>query len=204
MRSAASTAAAGLSTRRANGGTQLREPRCDCARRPSVLGACWQKNWDRRERRSWAENTQFYTHSNGSLLLVGTAHGTAHGTTRRSGPLSPASELVRPKLPKVAPRSFLEVRGADGEPWAERRAAANAIWLVDAGASGATREVSGRATARSPAAARPRGEGAAAREAHLLRRAKKIPRTTTPATASVVARSAHDLVRWEVPGGIRS
>ena len=60
-----------------------------------VLGSCWQKKGTLSG--GWAENTQFYTHSNGSLLLVGTAHGTARSdrsaasTSSGPAPLAPRS-----------------------------------------------------------------------------------------------------------------
>ena len=75
--------------------------------------------------------------SNGSLLLVGTAHGATHGAASER-PFAARVVSSGPKL-RLGPRSYLEM--PDAEPWAERRAAANAIWLVDAGAWGATREV---------------------------------------------------------------
>ena len=99
-----------------------------------------------------------------------------------------------PKL-RLAPRSYLDV--PDAEMWAERRAAANAIWLVDAGAWGATREVWAVYCKRRPL-------GREERALQRVKRAAGAPAHHNSNYSIGVARSAHDLVRWEVPGGRRS
>ena len=156
-----------------------------------ALSTCWEKKGS--VHGGWAENTQFYTHSNGSLLLVGTAHGTAHGTASER-PFAARVVSSGPKL-RLGPRSFLEVPDAEG--WAERRAAANAIWLVDAGAWGATSEVWAVYCKRRPL-------GREERALQRVKRAAGAPAHHNSNYSIGVARSAHDLVRWEVPGGIRS
>ena len=75
-------------------------------------------------------------------------------------------------------------------------AAANAIWLVDAGAWGATREVWAVYCKRRPL-------GREERALQRVKRAAGAPAHHNSNYSIGVARSAHDLVRWEVPGGRR-